>query len=122
MISTIIETEDLTKYYKKNTIKAVDCLNLRVYKGETFGLLGLNGSGKTTIVRLLNCIIPPTKGTAKINGLDILSKKDDVKRMTGMLAESPGIYEKLSSHEFLEFMGNLYDVKLLLPYDRFLLE
>lgn len=110
MIKTIIETENLSKSYGKGTIKAVDNLNLKVYEGETFGLLGPNGAGKTTAVRLLNCIIEPTSGSAKINGLDIHTQKDDVKRITGMLAESPGIYDKLSSKEFLEFIGSLYDV------------
>lgn len=107
----MIETKDLSKSFgSKRQIKAVDRLNLRVYEGETFGLLGPNGAGKTTIVRLLNCIIEPTSGTAVVGGNDILRQKDGVKRMTGLLAESPGLYEKLSAHEFLEFMGALYDV------------
>ena len=106
----IIETENLSKSYNKGIIKAVDALNLRVYEGETFGLLGPNGAGKTTAVRLLNCIIEPTKGTANVKGFDILTQRDEVKRITGMLAESPGLYDKLSSSEFLEFIGNLYDV------------
>jgi ABC-2 type transport system ATP-binding protein len=109
-MKTIIETENLSKYYGKGTIKAVDGLNLTVYEGETFGLLGPNGAGKTTAVRLLNCIIDPTGGTARVNGLDIRTQKDDIKRITGMLAESPGLYDKLSSYEFLEFIGSLYDV------------
>ncbi|MDH5440779.1 MAG: ABC transporter ATP-binding protein [Candidatus Bathyarchaeota archaeon] len=101
----------MSKYYGKSAeIKAVDELNLEVYEGETFGLLGPNGAGKTTTVRLLNCIIKPTSGTAAVNGYDILKQGTDVKRLTGLLAESPGLYEKLSAHEFLEFMGALYDV------------
>ena len=113
----IIKTNDLSKYYgKRDEIKAVDGLDLTVYQGETFGLLGPNGAGKTTTVRLLNCIIKPTKGTATIDGFDILKDEDDVKRITGLLAESPGLYEKLSAYEFLEFMGALYDVpKDILP-------
>jgi ABC-2 type transport system ATP-binding protein len=83
---------------------------LDVYQGETYGLLGPNGAGKTTTVNLLNCIISPTQGTAQVNGFDILKDKMDVKRVTGLLAESPGLYEKLSAYEFLEFMGALYDV------------
>jgi len=101
----------LSKYYgKRNEIKAVDKLDLEVYEGETFGLLGPNGAGKTTIVRLLNCIIRPTSGTATVNGHDILKEKNEIKRITGLLAESPGLYEKLSAYEFLEFVGALYDV------------
>ena len=106
-----VSTEKLSKYYGKGgEIKALDGLDLEVYEGETFGLLGPNGAGKTTTVRLLNCIIKPTSGTAIVNRHDILREGTAVKRVTGMLAESPGVYEKLSAKEFLEFSGALYDV------------
>ena len=105
-----ISTHQLSKYYGKGEIKAVDNLNLDVYQGETFGLLGPNGAGKTTTVNLLNCIIKPTSGTAAVDGHDILTDDMEVKRATGLLAESPGLYEKLTAYEFLEFMGALYDV------------
>ena len=111
MMKSLIRTDKLSKYYGKGgEIKAVDELDLEVYEGETFGLLGPNGAGKTTTVRLLNCIIEPSGGTASVNGYDILKEETDVKRVTGLLAESPGLYEKLSAYEFLEFMGALYDV------------
>ena len=112
-----IRTDKLCTYYgKRKEIKAVDELTLEVYEGETFGLLGPNGAGKTTTVRLLNCIIKPTSGAAYVNGHDILSEENEVKKATGLLSESPGLYEKLSAHEFLEFMGALYDVpKEVLP-------
>jgi len=110
-MKVVIHTERLSKYYGKGSkIKAVDELDLEVYEGETFGLLGPNGAGKTTTVRLLNCIIKPTGGTATVNGYDIVKEETEVKRVTGLLAESPGLYEKLSAYEFLEFMGALYDV------------
>jgi len=110
-MKVLIRTDKLSKYYGKGSkIKAVDELDLEVYEGETFGLLGPNGAGKTTTVRLLNCIIKPTSGTATVNGHDILKEETEVKRVTGLLAESPGLYEKLSAYEFLEFMGSLYDV------------
>ncbi len=111
MMKVVIRTNKLSKHYGKGgEIKAVDELDLEVYEGETFGLLGPNGAGKTTTVRLLNCIIKPTKGTATVNDFDILKQETEVKRITGLLAESPGLYEKLSAYEFLEFMGALYDV------------
>ncbi len=110
-MKVLIRTDALSKHYGKGgEIKAVDELDLEVYEGETFGLLGPNGAGKTTTVRLLNCIIKPTSGTATVNGYDILKEETDVKRVTGLLAESPGLYEKLSAQEFLEFMAALYDV------------
>jgi len=108
-MKVVIRTDKLSKHYG-NEVRAVDELDLEVYEGETFGLLGPNGAGKTTTVRLLNCIIKPTSGTAAVNGYDILKDEREVKRVTGLLAESPGLYEKLSAYEFLEFMGALYDV------------
>ncbi|MFQ5804381.1 MAG: ABC transporter ATP-binding protein [Candidatus Methylomirabilales bacterium] len=108
---TVIRTETLSKHYGTNgQIKAVDELDLQVYEGETFGLLGPNGAGKTTTIRLLNCILRPTGGRATVGGYDISTQAMDVKRVTGLLAESPGLYEKLSAYEFLEFIGALYDV------------
>ena len=110
-MKVVIRTDKLSKYYGKGgEIKAVDELDVEVYEGETFGLLGPNGAGKTTTVRLLNCIIKPTSGTATVNSYDILKEETEVKRVTGLLAESPGLYEKLSAYEFLEFMVALYDV------------
>ncbi|MHA1944246.1 MAG: ABC transporter ATP-binding protein [Candidatus Thorarchaeota archaeon] len=107
----MIKTNGLSKYYGKGgKIKAVNDLTLEVYEKETFGLLGPNGAGKTTVARLLNGIIKPTSGTATVKEFDILEQENDVKRITGMLAESPGLYDKLSAYEFLEFMGALYDV------------
>lgn len=117
MLLSVIRTENLCKFFGKgDMIKAVDDLNLEVFEGETFGLLGPNGAGKTSTIRLLNCIIKPTKGSAKVLDFDIIKDEQKVKRVTGLLAESPGLYEKLSAYEFLEFMGSLYDVpKDILP-------
>lgn len=106
----LIRTDKLSKYYGKD-IKAVDELDLEVFEGETFGLLGPNGAGKTTTIRLLNCILKPTSGTADVNGYNISKDSTKVKTITGLLAESPGLYEKLSAYEFLEFMGALYNIK-----------
>ena len=110
-MKVMIRTDKLSKVYgKSGSIRALDELNLEVHEGETFGLLGPNGAGKTTTVRLLNCIIKPTSGSATVNGYDIVKEEMNVKKNTGLLAESPGLYEKLSAYEFLEFMGALYDV------------
>lgn len=110
-MKTLIRAEGLSKYYgKRNEIRAVDRVNLEVFEGETFGLLGPNGAGKTTAIRLLNCIIKPTAGSATVSGYDIIKDEMKVKALTGLLAESPGLYEKLSASEFLDFMGALYDV------------
>ena len=114
-----IEVDGICKYYgRRNEIRALDRLSLKVRPGETFGLLGPNGSGKTTTIRILNGIIRPTSGRAQVNGYDVLSQSDEVKRSTGLLAESPGLYEKLSPTEYLEFVGSLYDIPRPLLQER----
>jgi ABC-2 type transport system ATP-binding protein len=95
---------------RKNEIVALNDVSFSVNQGEVFGLLGPNGSGKTTLIRILNCIFQPTSGTAVVNGFD-LKEKEKVKRSTGLLAENPGLYERLSPREYLEFVGALYDVE-----------
>ncbi|MFX1278075.1 MAG: ABC transporter ATP-binding protein [Promethearchaeota archaeon] len=87
---------------------AVNNLNLKIPYGITFGLLGPNGAGKTTTVRMLNSIITPTSGTAKVVGYDIIEQSQDVKINSGFLPETPGLYQKLTAKEFLEFVGELY--------------
>lgn len=117
--NVLIKTVGLSKFYgKENEIKAVDNLDLEVFEGETFGLLGPNGAGKTTTIRLLNSIIQPSDGTATISGLDIIEDATKIKAITGLLAESPGLYEKLSPYEFLEFMGALYQLPKSTLYGR----
>ncbi|MFX1570242.1 MAG: ABC transporter ATP-binding protein [Promethearchaeota archaeon] len=101
-----IVTKDLTKIF--GNIVAVQNLNIEIKYGTTYGLLGPNGAGKTTTVRMLNGIISPTSGTALVGGYNILTQTTDVKMICGFLPESPGLYQKLTAKEFLEFIGELY--------------
>ena len=101
-----ILTENLTKNF--GNVVAVKNLNLKIPYGKAYGLLGPNGAGKTTTVRMLNAIISPTSGTAKVGGFDIITQSIDVKTICGFLPESPGLYQKLTAKEFLEFIGELY--------------
>ena len=101
-----ILTENLTKNF--GNVLAVDKLNIKIPYGKAYGLLGPNGAGKTTTVRMLNAIISPTSGTAKVGGFDIITQSIDVKTICGFLPESPGLYQKLTAKEFLEFIGELY--------------
>jgi ABC-2 type transport system ATP-binding protein len=104
--SYAILTQNLTKDFGK--LIAVKNLNLKIPYGLTYGLLGPNGAGKTTTVRMLNAIIKPTSGTAKVVGYDIINESQQVKINCGFLPESPGLYQKLTAKEFLEFVGELY--------------
>jgi ABC-2 type transport system ATP-binding protein len=105
---TGIQTHDLNK--KFDTVHAVRDLNIEIPAGTRFGFLGPNGAGKTTTVRMLSGLMTPTSGSATVYGLDVVTKKEEVKSITGLLPESPGVYQKLSAVEFLEFIGALNDM------------
>ena len=103
--SICIKTQNLTKTF--GHIQAVRNLNLEVPTGSRFGFLGPNGAGKTTTVRILSGLMVPTNGNASVCGYDIHNQRDEIKAITGLLPESPGVYSKLSAVEFLEFIGAL---------------
>jgi|APSaa5957512622_1039677.scaffolds.fasta_scaffold03760_5 ABC-2 type transport system ATP-binding protein len=100
-----IKTEDLTKKY--GDLTAVESLNLSISKGEIFGLLGPNGSGKTTIILMLLGLTEPTSGGLNVLGFDPVKQPFEVKRMVGYLPEKVGFYETLSAEQNLRFFGRL---------------
>jgi len=105
----MIETHDLTRRFNGNL--AVDRLTIDVREGEVFGFLGPNGAGKTTTVRMLACLIRPTSGTARINGYELGRDNPQIRRICGILTETPGLYEKLSAEDNLLYFAHLYDVE-----------
>lgn len=107
-MTPIIEVQDLQRNFGDH--KAVDGLTFHVKQGEVFGLLGPNGAGKTTTVRLLNGILPPAAGTARVYGFDPATQGELIRRKTGVLTETPALYERLSSRENLEFFGTLHGI------------
>ncbi|HIH89567.1 TPA: ABC transporter ATP-binding protein [Candidatus Bathyarchaeota archaeon] len=104
-----IEAEGLVKRF--GPLTAVDGLSFTVGSGEIFGLLGPNGSGKTTTVRLLSCLIAPSGGTARVAGFDVQSEPLKVREAVGVLTENPGIYDRLSAFENMEFFAEAYGLK-----------
>jgi ABC-2 type transport system ATP-binding protein len=78
-----------------------------VAKGQIVGFLGPNGAGKTTTMRMLTCFLPPSAGTAKVAGFDVLDQPLEVKRRIGYLPESPPIYPEMETAEYLKFVGRL---------------
>ena len=104
-----IETQDLTRKFGDRV--AVDHLNLALPQGQVFGFLGPNGAGKTTTVRMLAAIIAPTAGTATVNGHTLGEGNSDIRRSVGILTETPGLYDKLTAMQNLEFFAGLYEVQ-----------
>jgi ABC-2 type transport system ATP-binding protein len=101
----MITVKDLTKRYARTI--AVDQISFQVAKGQIVGFLGPNGAGKTTTMRMLTCFLPPSAGTAKVAGFDVLDQPLEVKRRIGYLPESPPIYPEMETAEYLKFVGRL---------------
>lgn len=108
MGETVIETDDLSKVY--GDTKAVEHLNLEIERGKTFGLLGPNGSGKTTIFLLLLGMTEPTSGECKVLGFNPLKNPIKIKESVGYLPENSGCYKDLTARENLEYIMSLNDI------------
>ncbi len=102
----MIELVNLTRNF--GDLVAVDGVTFEVPKGQICGYLGPNGAGKTTTVKMLTCMIPPTSGTAVVSGFDILKNSLEVKRLIGYVPESGAVYQSLTPHEYLSFVGRIY--------------
>ncbi len=104
----MIEVQNLTKDY--GPIRAVDHVSFEVEKGEVVGLLGPNGSGKTTIMRILTGFFPPTEGHALIAGLDVERHSLEVRRRVGYLPENVALYPDMPVYTFLDFCARVKGV------------
>jgi ABC-2 type transport system ATP-binding protein len=122
----MIKAEQLRKHF--DDFIAVENVSLQVRQGELLALLGPNGAGKTTTVRMLSAILRPTRGSASINGHDVVRDALQVRRSIGLLTEQPGLYDRMSGLEYLLFYGRLYGLaddhirqRSLALFDRFAL-
>src|SRR4026208_1159340 len=106
MSEPMIEVEGLTKRF--GTFTAVDHVSFSVGKGSIFGFLGPNGSGKTTVIRMLCGILEPTDGTARIGGHDVVGDIEPIKEMIGYMSQQFSLYDELTVNENLIFSGKLY--------------
>jgi len=108
-----LQINRLTKAYQRGWSRkrflAVDSLSLEICKGEIFGFLGHNGSGKTTTIKMILGLVHPTEGSVLILGRD--SREIGVKRSVGYLPESPYFYDYLTAEEFLRFYGKLFNMQ-----------
>ncbi len=105
----MIHTENLTKRFKN--IIAVEDLSLDVAEGEVFGFLGPNGAGKTTTVRMLASLIGPSSGSATVAGFALGKQDTNIRRIIGVLTETPGMYDNLSAQYNLRIFAELCEVK-----------
>jgi len=106
----IIETKKLTKKFDKLT--AVNKLDLSINEGEIFGLLGPNGAGKTTTLSMLATLIPPTDGTASVNGFDVKKESSKVRSSIGFVFQDPSSDDLLTGRENLYLHALMYGVEM----------
>ena len=104
-----IETKNLTRRF--GDFVAVNQASIRVERGEVFGFLGPNGSGKTTVIKMLTGILPITEGEAWIEGLDVRTQSDTVRERIGYMSQKFSLYDDLTVLENLRFYGRAYQLK-----------
>lgn len=102
----IIETNNLTKYYGKS--RGIIDVNLEIEEGEIFGFIGPNGAGKTTTIRTLLAFIHPTGGSAKIFGMDCITRSHEIKKFVGYLPAEVNYYNDMRVKDLLNYSARLY--------------
>jgi ABC-2 type transport system ATP-binding protein len=110
MTNSAIETHKLTK--KFGTLTAVDELSLKIPEGKIFGILGPNGCGKSTTMRMLCGVITPTAGEGKVLGFDIVRESEKIKQNTGYMSQKFSLYQDLTVYENLMFYAGIYSLSI----------
>ncbi|TYQ16357.1 UNVERIFIED_CONTAM: ABC-2 type transport system ATP-binding protein [Acetivibrio alkalicellulosi] len=106
---SIISISGLVKRF--GNVIAVDNLNLNIAKNELFGLLGANGAGKSTTIKILSGLLKPNSGSVHIAGMNISTNAFDIKKIIGVIPQDLAIYENISARENIEFFARLYGVR-----------
>jgi ABC-2 type transport system ATP-binding protein len=101
-----VHTEKLTR--KFGDVTAVDGVTFDINRGEVFGVLGPNGSGKTTTIRMLCGLLTPTSGSATVAGFDVGTQSEEIRQNIGYMSQRFGMYEDLTVAENLDFYSSLY--------------
>lgn len=99
-----VEVKSLVKDF--GSVRALDGLDFNIEKGEIFGLIGLNGAGKTTALRITSTLLLPTSGSVTVFGYDVVNEASEVRNLISYLPEEAGAYKNLSGFEYLKFMAN----------------
>jgi drug efflux transport system ATP-binding protein len=106
----LLETENLVKAF--GNFRAVDGLNLKVHAGEMVGLVGPDGAGKTTAIRLMVGVLKPTSGKVRVAGYEVPAQVEKAREQIGYLAQRFGLYGDLSVQENIEFFGEVFDIPI----------
>jgi ABC-2 type transport system ATP-binding protein len=106
-----ISAEHLVRRFGKVT--AVNDVSFRIEKGEIFGFLGPNGSGKTTVIKMLTGLLPLTEGSATVEGLDVRTNSEEVRERIGYMSQNFSLYYDLTVEENLQFYGRIYGLDAL---------
>ena len=101
----MVHLTEVTKYYGKK--RALGPVSFEIAKGDTVGFLGLNGVGKTTLLKILACGLRPSSGTVTIDGLDVLESPHEVRKRVGYLPELPPVYGDMTVGDYLNFVGRI---------------
>lgn len=104
----MIKVEDICKYYASK--KAIENISFQIKSGEIIGLLGLNGAGKSTILKILGCHLLPSHGTAYVDGYSVEEQPGEVRRLIGFLPDTPPLYDEMTVENYLKFVAGLRDV------------
>ena len=103
-VSVAVEAKNVVKDF--GSVRALDGLSFKIEKGEIFGLIGLNGAGKTTALRITATLLLPTSGTVTVFGHDTVEGASEVRNLISYLPEEAGAYKNLSGMEYLKFMAS----------------
>jgi ABC-2 type transport system ATP-binding protein len=114
----MIQVHGLTKYYGQHA--AIRNLAFNIERGEVIGFLGLNGAGKTTTLKILGCVLLPTSGRVRIDGLDVVENPHEIRKRIGFLPDAPPLYEEMTVGAYLSFVAQLRGVSAPAARDRVL--
>jgi sodium transport system ATP-binding protein len=109
----MIHVRNLVKQYNElssDGFLALKGISFDAMPGQIFGLLGPNGAGKTTALRILSTVLKPTSGTAVVNGFEVRSDPDSVRRQIGFVSTNTAIYDRMTAWEMVQFFGALYQM------------